>query len=125
RSRPRPRPRLRLGRVGGGPSRGLPRRGPMNAQALRMAPRGTSSAASYREKARRAHGRGVHRAKSSEDIMATQVNGIDLDTLSQTIEAIKGDPNLAQCKFRATNRWTGSTRNVGRVEGFYAAKQEM
>lgn len=57
--------------------------------------------------------------------MATRVNGIDVDVLGETIEAVKGDPNLAQCKFRAKNRWTGGTHNVGRVEGFFAAKQEM
>jgi uncharacterized OsmC-like protein len=53
------------------------------------------------------------------------VNGIEIDTLKQTIAAIKQDPELGRCKFRASNRWIGANRNVGRVHEFHAAKQEM
>jgi uncharacterized OsmC-like protein len=56
--------------------------------------------------------------------MATQVNGITMDTLRQTIEAIRKDPELGRCKFRASNRWLNANRNVGRVKTFYAARQE-
>lgn len=56
--------------------------------------------------------------------MPTQVNGIELDVLKQTIGAVQQDPELARCRFQATNRWQGGTRNLGRVGSFYAAKQD-
>mgnify|MGYP002620669152 CR=1 FL=1 len=55
----------------------------------------------------------------------TTVNAIDIDTLGKTIAAVENDPELAQCRFRATNRWQGGNRNIGRVKSFYAAKQEL
>ena len=33
------------------------------------------------------------------------VNGVNVEQLFATIEAIKTDPELAHFKFRATNRW--------------------
>lgn len=53
------------------------------------------------------------------------VNGIDINVLNETIEAVRGDPELGRCEFRARNTWTGGTRNCTAVEGFYGAKQEM
>lgn len=62
--------------------------------------------------------------------MATQqtvstVNGIDLDVLQETVAAIEKDPDLAKCKFRASNKWINGTQNRTRITGFYGAKQEM
>ena len=62
--------------------------------------------------------------------MATQqtvstVNGIDLDVLQGTISAIENDPELARCRFRASNKWIEGTQNRTRITGFYGAKQEM
>lgn len=56
--------------------------------------------------------------------MPTQVNGIDLDVLKQTISAVQQDPELARCRFQATNRWQEGTRNLGRVGSYHAAKQD-
>jgi uncharacterized OsmC-like protein len=55
----------------------------------------------------------------------TRINDIDIDILGKTIAAVKDDPDLAKCRFRAANRWLGGNRNVGRVRTFYAAKQEL
>jgi uncharacterized OsmC-like protein len=52
------------------------------------------------------------------------VNGIDVDKLVSTIELIKGQPNLADFKFRATNRWVGGTHNRATVKDFYGAGEE-
>lgn len=51
-------------------------------------------------------------------------NGVDLDQLTQTIEAIQDDPGLARFQFRATNTWLGGARSRTRIEGFYGAGQE-
>ena len=55
----------------------------------------------------------------------SQVNGISLDVLKQTIGAIQQDPELAKCEFRARNKWIDANHNRSRIEGFYGARQEM
>ncbi|MCA9441067.1 MAG: OsmC family protein, partial [Candidatus Omnitrophica bacterium] len=58
-------------------------------------------------------------------VTAPQVNGIDLETLQQTVAAIQEDPALGKCVFRATNKWTGATQNRTTITGYYGAKQEF
>ena len=53
------------------------------------------------------------------------VNGIDLDTLTGTVEAIDREAELGACKFRARNTWLGGNHNCTTVSGFYGAKQEI
>lgn len=53
------------------------------------------------------------------------VNGIDLDILQETIGEIEKDPELAQCRFRASNKWIKGNHNRTRITSFYGAKQEM
>lgn len=53
------------------------------------------------------------------------VNGVDLDTLMDTVNAIKADPELGASRFRATNKWLGGNHNRSTVTGFYGAKQEI
>jgi uncharacterized OsmC-like protein len=52
------------------------------------------------------------------------VNGVNVEQLFNTIEAIKGDPELAHFKFRATNRWVDGTHNQASVKDFYGARKE-
>ena len=54
-----------------------------------------------------------------------QVNGVDLDTLMETVGAIQKDPELGLARFRASNTWVDGNRNQSTVTGFYGAKQEM
>ena len=53
------------------------------------------------------------------------VNGIHLETLQGTVQAIAKEPELGQCRFRARNAWLGGSRNCTTVTGFYGAKQEI
>ena len=53
------------------------------------------------------------------------VNGIDLETLQGTVQAIEQEPDLGQCKFRARNAWLRGTRNRSTITGFYGARQEI
>lgn len=57
--------------------------------------------------------------------MTRRINGIDIDTLMGTVNAMKAEPELASCRFRATNTWLGGNHNRSCVTGFYGAKQEM
>jgi uncharacterized OsmC-like protein len=55
---------------------------------------------------------------------ATEMNGIDLETLQSTIGAIQQDPSLGACKFRATNRWISGNHNRSHIDDLYAAGEE-
>ncbi len=48
----------------------------------------------------------------------TSRNGINVDQLVQTIEAIKDDPNLGAFTFRAKSSWKDGTHNLGEIAGF-------
>lgn len=54
----------------------------------------------------------------------TASNGIDVDRLVQTIEAIQDDPELGSFTFRATSRWEEGTHSVGEIAGFTHAGNE-
>lgn len=60
-----------------------------------------------------------------KSITGNRVNGVDLDILQGTVQAITDDPELGKCRFRATNTWHGGTDNRTTVSGFYGAKQEI
>ena len=52
--------------------------------------------------------------------MSTTVslNGVVVEQLLQTIDAIKQDPNAGTFTFRATSTWKRGTHNVGKIAGF-------
>ena len=52
-------------------------------------------------------------------------NGVDTAALFATLDAVKGNTDIAKFQFRATNRWISGTRNQSRIHGFYGAMQEM
>lgn len=52
------------------------------------------------------------------------VNGVNVDDLTATIEAIKKDPEIAFFKFRAKNRWVDGTHNRATVKDFFGALKE-
>lgn len=54
-----------------------------------------------------------------------RVNGVNLDVLGATVQAIKNDPVLGHSKFRARNVWIDANHNVNYVTGFYGARQEI
>lgn len=65
-------------------------------------------------------------AKRQEETTGhTAINGIDIDTLMGTINAIKDDPELGASHFRASNTWLNGNHNRSTVTGFYGAKQEI
>lgn len=55
----------------------------------------------------------------------TRVNGIELEVLQGTVQAIAQTPELGRCRFRASNRWLGGNHNCSTVTGFYGAGQEI
>jgi len=51
-------------------------------------------------------------------------NGVDVPTLFATIDAVKGQPEIAAFQFRASNEWISGTHNRSTIQGFYGAGQE-
>ncbi|WP_136707622.1 OsmC family protein [Agromyces sp. H66] len=54
----------------------------------------------------------------------TTRNGVDVDQLVATIEAISGTSELAEFTFRARSTWVGGTHSVGEISGFAHAGEE-
>src|SRR5215470_2327890 len=52
------------------------------------------------------------------------VNGVDLDRLAGTIEAVTADPALARFQFRARNHWIDGGYSRTTIKDFYGAGQE-
>ncbi len=53
-----------------------------------------------------------------------QLNGLDLQAMAQTVDALKRDPGLAQFQFRARNQWIGGGENRSTIKDFFAAGAE-
>jgi uncharacterized OsmC-like protein len=53
------------------------------------------------------------------------VNGVDVDALMGTVNAIKDDPGLGACHFRASNTWLSGAHNRSRVTQFHGARQDI
>jgi uncharacterized OsmC-like protein len=53
------------------------------------------------------------------------INGVNVDDLFTTIDAIKRTPAIAKFKFRIENEWTDASQNSSTVDKFYGAGQEQ
>ncbi|MEX1256219.1 MAG: OsmC family protein [Gemmatimonadota bacterium] len=51
-------------------------------------------------------------------------NGVNVEQLVQTVEAIQAQPELAQFQFRARSRWITGGKSETRIRGFYGAGGE-
>ena len=53
------------------------------------------------------------------------INGVDTATLFATLDAVKGQPEIAGFQFRAANTWISGTHSRSTFSGFFGATQEM
>lgn len=53
------------------------------------------------------------------------LNGVNVDGIFSTIEAIEENPEIAQFKFRNANKWISGGYNRSRITNFYGALQEF
>lgn len=56
--------------------------------------------------------------------LPTIVNGVNVDNLFTTIDAVKSAPTIAKFKFRIQNRWEGGSQNRSTINEFYGVGQE-
>lgn len=52
------------------------------------------------------------------------LNGLDLEQMTETVDAIKNDPSLARFEFRNRNQWIDGGGNRSTIQGFYGAGRE-
>lgn len=62
---------------------------------------------------------------SAQKALSSTINGVDVNGLFATIEAVKAAPSIAKFKFRIRNEWKGSSQNRSSVNQFYGAGQEQ
>lgn len=51
-------------------------------------------------------------------------NGVDVGQLTQTVNAIKDNPDLAKFRFRASTKWVDGGHSRTTIQGFYGAGKE-
>lgn len=51
-------------------------------------------------------------------------NGLDLERLTSTVEAVSNDPSLGRFEFRARNQWIDGGENRSTIQDFYGAGAE-
>ena len=60
------------------------------------------------------------------DVMTHNVvNGLDLDALGATVQAIAEDPVLGQVRFSVRTRWDGQTRSTSQVKGYALGGEQI
>ena len=53
-----------------------------------------------------------------------KLNGFNLEAIDNTLDQVKGDPKIAEFKFRAVNKWETGVKNQTIIHGFYGGKKE-
>jgi uncharacterized OsmC-like protein len=56
--------------------------------------------------------------------VSTHVNGVNVDQLVSTVQAIQEKPEIARFQFRAQNEWIDGGHSRTTIQGFYGAGQE-
>ena len=60
----------------------------------------------------------------SQATMSGVINGVDVERLGQTVQAVQQNPSLGTSEFRAVNRWISGGHNRSTIKGFFGAGQE-
>lgn len=53
-----------------------------------------------------------------------KINGVDVEALNATIQAVKATPAIADFEFRSSNEWINGGHNRSTIQTFYGACQE-
>jgi hypothetical protein len=54
----------------------------------------------------------------------THLNGVNVDQLMATVNAVQQNPSLARFRFRAHNEWIGGGHFRTTIQSFYGVEQE-
>jgi uncharacterized OsmC-like protein len=61
---------------------------------------------------------------TTQQNMKVTANGLNLEQMQNTMQALQADPSLAQFEFRASNRWINGGENRSSIQGFYGCGAE-
>ena len=64
-----------------------------------------------------------HTVRAAVSVLSNKVNGVAVEDLSNTVDAIKATPAIAKFKFRSRNQWVDGSRNTSIADAFYGAGQ--
>ena len=53
------------------------------------------------------------------------INGVELETVNHTVQAIRQDPELSKSNFHVANQWISGGHNHVTIRDFYGARQEI
>lgn len=56
--------------------------------------------------------------------MTKIINGVNVEQLMQTVQAVKAQPELANFQFRSSNDWLGGSRNCSTIQDFRGTGQD-
>ena len=59
--------------------------------------------------------------QNTPQTVPTVTNGVNVDALFETVDAVKRTPQIADFQFRASNQWQGGDRNRSTISGFRGA----
>lgn len=62
--------------------------------------------------------------QTAEKRVERVVNGVDVNRLFDTIDAIKGEPGLAKFRFRVSNKWIHGGHNHTTIKDFHGALKD-
>jgi uncharacterized OsmC-like protein len=62
--------------------------------------------------------------RAAVSVLSNKVNGVAVEDLSKTVEAVKTTPSIAKFNFRIRNQWIDGSRNISITDGFYGAGQQ-
>jgi uncharacterized OsmC-like protein len=62
---------------------------------------------------------------ATADVLSKTVNGVPVDDLLKTVDAIKTTPSIAKFKFRIRNQWVDAARNRSIADTMYGAGEEL
>ena len=60
----------------------------------------------------------------SQTMAGKQLNGVNVQQLVDTVNAVKADPDIARFRFRAETDWIEGGHSRTKIQGFYGAGQE-
>lgn len=67
----------------------------------------------------------MNSTKTETQVLAKTINGVAVDDLVNTVEAIKATPAIAKFNFRIRNQWVDAGQNISTADTFYGAGREQ
>ena len=61
----------------------------------------------------------------TKETKTRKMNGVDVDRLFETIDAIKASPVIAKFRFSLENEWMDCGHNRSTIKGFHGAGEDM